>query len=92
MLPDSEVQAVTVDGGIAPTQPPKNGTCKFPCMPLKSNKRPLRDAVVPRLTLAPPSPYALGASAPSSGWRVHQSVLPLLSSAFSPQEVGQGLW
>jgi len=41
---------------------------------------------VPRPTcaLARPSPYALGASAPSSGGRVHRSVSPLPSSAFSP--------
>jgi hypothetical protein len=44
------------------------------------------------LAVAQPSPYALGAPAPSSGGRVHQSVLPLPSSAFSPQEVGQTLW
>src|SRR6266853_1725696 len=41
-------------------------------MPLKPYKRPLRNAVMPRPTLAPPSPYALGAPAPSSGGRVHQ--------------------
>jgi hypothetical protein len=57
---------------IAPAQPPKNGTCKFPCMPLKPYKHPVRNAVMPRPTLAPPSPYALGAPAPSSGGRVHQ--------------------
>src|SRR5437870_8949374 len=43
-------------------------------MPLKPCKRPVRDAVMPhpRRAVTPPSPYALGASAPSSGWRVHQ--------------------
>src|SRR4030095_4058202 len=61
-------------------------------MPLKPCQRPLRNAVMPRPTLTPPSPYALGAPAPSSGGRVHQSVSPLPSSAFSPQEVRQGLW
>ena len=40
-------------------------------MPLKPCQRPLRNAVMPH-TLAPPSPYALGAPAPSSGGRVHQ--------------------
>src|SRR5712664_256683 len=61
-------------GGIAPAQPPKNGTCKFPCMPLKPCQRPSRNAVLPRRICAvtPPSPYALGAPAPSSGGRVHQ--------------------
>ena len=44
------------------------------------------------LAVAPPSPYALEAPAPSSGGRVHQSVSPLPSFAFSPQEVGQTLW
>src|SRR5215813_13339738 len=43
-------------------------------MPLKPCQRPLRDAVMPRPTLAPPSLYALGAPAPSAGGRVHQSV------------------
>ena len=45
-----------------------------PCMPLKPGKRPLQNAVMPhrRRAVTPPSPYALGASAPSSGWRVHQ--------------------
>jgi hypothetical protein len=43
-------------------------------MPLKPCKRPLQNAVMPhrRRAVTPPSPYALGASAPSSGWRVHQ--------------------
>ncbi len=43
-------------------------------MPLKPCKRPVRNAVMPRRrrAMAPPSPYALGAPAPSSGWRVHQ--------------------
>ena len=43
-------------------------------MPLKPCKRPVRNAVMPHRIRAvtPPSPYALGASAPSSGWRVHQ--------------------
>src|SRR5437879_4700575 len=43
-------------------------------MPLKPCKRPVRDAVMPhpRRAVTPPSPYALGASAPSSGRRVHQ--------------------
>src|SRR5262249_15202395 len=44
------------------------------CMPLKPCQRPLRNAVLPRRipTMTPPSPYALGAPAPSSGGRVHQ--------------------
>ena len=43
-------------------------------MPLKPCQRPVRNAVMPHRIRAvtPPSPYALGASAPSSGWRVHQ--------------------
>jgi hypothetical protein len=43
-------------------------------MPLKPCQRPLRNAVLPRRICAvtPPSPYALGAPAPSSGGRVHQ--------------------
>ena len=41
---------------------------------LKPCKRPVRDAVMPRRirVVTPSSPYALGAPAPSSGWRVHQ--------------------
>ena len=38
--------------------------------------------------LTRPSPYALGASTPLSGRSVHQAVLPLPSSAFSPQGGG----
>ena len=43
-------------------------------MPLKPCQRPLRNAVLPRqiCVVTPPSPYALGAPAPSSGGRVHQ--------------------
>src|SRR5215510_15960196 len=43
-------------------------------MPLKPCKRPLRNAVTPHRIRAvtSPSPYALGAPAPSSGGRVHQ--------------------
>jgi len=43
-------------------------------MPLKPCQRPSRNAVLPRRICAvtPPSPYALGAPAPSSGGRVHQ--------------------
>ena len=43
-------------------------------MPLKPCQRPVRNAVMPRRihTVTPPSPYALGAPAPSSGGRVHQ--------------------
>src|SRR5262249_61636916 len=38
-----------------------------PCMPLKPGKRPLRNAVLPHhiQAVTPPSPYALGAPAPS---------------------------
>ena len=43
-------------------------------MPLKPCKRPLRNTVMPRRirVVTPPSPYALGAPAPSAGGRVHQ--------------------
>ena len=39
-----------VAGRDCSAQPPKNGTCKFPCMPLKPCQRPLRNAVVSRRT------------------------------------------
>src|SRR6266571_9349059 len=100
MLADGQVDAVTVDGGIAPSTPGSRAGL-LPLSPLRtaresfpSSSSSLANAPCgtrlchgEHLAVAQPSPYVLGASEPSSGRRVHQSVSPLPSSAFSPVEV-----
>ena len=66
------VRAAIADGWTicaCKAQPPKNCSCKFPCMPLKPFKRSLRNAVVPHPTLGSgPACGSWGAGGHGSLW------------------------
>src|SRR5215468_9523841 len=79
---------------MAPTQPPKNGTCKFPCMPLKPCERSLRNAVVPQRTPGCGPTFTIRAWSPGTVIRwesapvsVATAVICLLSSRGWPNSL-----